>query len=547
MIPAVVALVFGQIAPLVDSICIGQVLGEEALSAISTVQPVFYLLNTIGCLFGIGAGVGISKASGAGEKERAGKIFTLSVLSMVVVSLIITVLFLLFSDQLLVFLCATEENFGYAKEYYTVLVAGMIFYVMNFAGVHILSNDNNANLAMAGGIVAGTVNMVIDVVGIFFLHQGIWVTAFGTVFGMFCGCLVYYLHFRKPDSLCRFVSLKKIKGSVRFSELIKPGRPEAAFYLTVTIQILMINYVLSSEIGTVGLSNSTVMDNLELVSTIVAESIAEAIIPLAASYFGEQNKVGLILAKRKALFTGVILFCPLALSLLIYPQWFIMLFAIDNQVMLDTLPNSIRLVTAALMLSLINTVLISYMSAVEKEALAERSQLIIGIAHIVGIYGFSRITPVYGPWISSLVSAFVGILYLVFRCGSLEGLKRPWKHNAEMMTGGIASEEKCTSWLSEAEAVLNPEEVIHIREKMIMPLLDALPKDKPPYCEFLILRKENMTRSIIFRYDSKTDYLKDHGIEETDEEEDEELPFDECIRSEFNFSRRIMMQLKSEG
>ena len=181
MIPAVVALVFGQIAPLVDSMCIGQVLGEEALSAISTMQPVFYLLNIVGCLFGIGAGVGISKASGAGEKERAAKIFTLSVFLMVVVSLIMTVLLLLFSDQVLVFLFATDENFGYAKEYYTVLVVGLIFYVMSFAGVYILSNDNNANLAMAGGIVSGSVNMVVDVVGIFVLHQGIWVTAFGTL------------------------------------------------------------------------------------------------------------------------------------------------------------------------------------------------------------------------------------------------------------------------------------------------------------------------------------------------------------------------------
>ena len=45
VIPTVIALVFEQIAPIVDSLCISHALGEEALSAISTVDPVYYFFG----------------------------------------------------------------------------------------------------------------------------------------------------------------------------------------------------------------------------------------------------------------------------------------------------------------------------------------------------------------------------------------------------------------------------------------------------------------------------------------------------------------------
>ena len=39
--------------------------------------------------------------------------------------------FVSFIAPLLNMLCATERNYGYAKEYLTILLIGMIFYVFN--------------------------------------------------------------------------------------------------------------------------------------------------------------------------------------------------------------------------------------------------------------------------------------------------------------------------------------------------------------------------------------------------------------------------------
>jgi len=178
-------MIFAQIAPVVDGICVSAhpAMGEEALSAIGIVGPLDYVFNIICALGGIGCGVIISRCSGTGEKAKAFRVFTRTLVMLVIASLILTAGCIIFADPLLRLLSATPENFAFAKEYLLVTMAGSIFVVMNFAGDYILANDNNEKLAMAGDIAGAVVNMVIDFVGVYVFHFGIWVVALGTVLG----------------------------------------------------------------------------------------------------------------------------------------------------------------------------------------------------------------------------------------------------------------------------------------------------------------------------------------------------------------------------
>ena len=84
-----IGMIFAQIAPVVDGICVANSMGdEEALAAIATVGPIGYVFNIIAALGGIGCGVLISRCSGSGEKAKAGRIFTRTLLFMVVTSII---------------------------------------------------------------------------------------------------------------------------------------------------------------------------------------------------------------------------------------------------------------------------------------------------------------------------------------------------------------------------------------------------------------------------------------------------------------------------
>ena len=79
------------------------------------------------------------------------------------------------------------------------------------------------------------------------------------------------------------------------------------------------------------------------------------------------------------------------------------------------------------------------------------------------------------------------------------------------------------------------------------PLLSAVPDGACPDSSFTILEREDGRRAVILRYASKKDYLEtDQNLTERDEDEDTEITSDECIRSEFLGTRRLMIVLAAE-
>ena len=546
--PPMIGMIFAQIAPVVDGICVANSMGdEEALAAIATVGPVGYVFNIIAALGGIGCGVLLSRCSGSGEKAKAGRIFTRTLLFMVVTSIILSILGIIFADPLLHILCATPENYSYAKKYLVITLAGSVFMVLNFAGDYILANDNNQNLAMAGDIVGAVVNMIIDFAGVYIFHKGIGVVAFGTVFGSFCCCLVYLLHFRRPDRLCRITSLKKVPGDPAIMEIFKPGLAESVMYFVFAVQLVVQNFVLRENAGTMGISNSAVIENMQLVLTIVIAGATDAIFPMAAAYDGEQNKSGMLMVKRVLMRFGFYMLLPVAVINCAFPQLIMIPYGIDEPIMLETLPAAIRIVSAGSVITLTYTLLIDYLSAVEEEFKATLALIIQSGVQIAFTLFFNSQLGMDAPWYGTIAGGVAALIYLCFFCNNLtEGIFKLHQKNLLLLTGGTLIREKVDEWKEMAGDILSKKEVDFVEDKMFAPLLSSLPEGVLLKSSFTILQREDDMRAVILRYRSKEDYIgKNEDFAEVDEEDDEFEP-DVCIRSLFLGMRRLMIVLSGK-
>ena len=76
--------------------------------------------------------------------------------------------------------------------------------------------------------------------------------------------------------------------------------------------------------GTSGLGNAAIVENIELIGTIFTAGVGEAVLPLFASYYGEENYGGLKLVKRSALVLGQIVMLPFVLFLFLRPECLIL-------------------------------------------------------------------------------------------------------------------------------------------------------------------------------------------------------------------------------
>ena len=550
--PPMLGMVFAQIAPVVDGICASGGIGEEALSAIGVVGPLNYVFNIVCALFGIGCGVIVSRCSGKGEKARGARVFTRTLIVLSSVTLILTAAGLIFINPLLKGLCATPENYSFAKEYLTMVLLGSIFLSLNFAGDYILANDNNENLAVAGDIVGAVVNMIVDYVGVFVFHQGIWVLGFGTSFGSFCCVLVYLLHFRKKDRLCSIVKPEIREGDPSLLEIAKPGMAEAIMYMFFAVQLVAQNFVLREDGGTSGLANSTIMENLTLVFTIIIAGCTDAIFPMASAFHGEQNKSGMLMVKRTLMKTGLILLAFPVVMLCIFPQISIIPYRVDNPIMLNSLPFAIRLVSITQILVFISTLLIDYLSATEREGLANIAFVVQFGIQIPLTLILNKWSTMNSPWYASIIAQAGVLIFLCFFCGDLpKGLYRFYRENLLVLRGGKLTPELVAAFEEEARENTDERQFETLKQQMTEPLLKALSGSTAPSCCFSILERSDDDLAAVLHYESKKDLLEDLPElpeSEDDEDEDEDtVPVDTCIRSEFLGMRRMMIILTGDG
>ena len=548
IIPAIIGLVFGQISPVIGGICISGSLGEVPFSALSTVEPINLVYSAIGGLGGVGCGITIAKCSGSGDKDAAARIFTRTIVAMSSVTVALCVIMAIFADQILLFLRATPDNLAYAREYLLVLLAGSLATVLMFAGDYILTDDNDPGLVLVGNVTAAIVNIVGNIVGMEVLHFHIGASAFAMVFGNLCACLIFLRHFKKKDSLCRFVKPERKEGDPSLWSAIKPGTPMAAMYLMFAMQMLVQNLVLANESGTSGLGNSAVIDNLVLFLTIFTASASEPVMALASSYFGEGNRCGLLLVKRSMYHLGLIILLPIVCILVLFPQLFMALFSVQDEVMLETLPFAIRIVCLNALFTFTNDSMVNYLAATEREHLANLSYAIQIVVNVVATLSLSKVVGMDAPWYGTMLSNVCSCLFLLFVGRLFRGYWKRYAENVVVLSGGHAEPDEVVSWREESAQYLTESQVTAVWEKVIEPYLVGDGQERSRLCSYTVLEREDGDKAAILRYDSHVTLRQLLLGGEGGEEDEERLShvYGECIDSEFNTLRRKMINFKAE-
>lgn len=125
-VPFMFAQLVNVLYSIVDRIYVGNipVTGADALAGVGVCAPIVTLLSSFGTLFGIGGSVLFSVRMGAGDEKNARKILANSFSYLIIVSLALTLIFLLTKEQLLNWFGASDVTFSYADTYMTIYTAG---------------------------------------------------------------------------------------------------------------------------------------------------------------------------------------------------------------------------------------------------------------------------------------------------------------------------------------------------------------------------------------------------------------------------------------
>ena len=332
-IPFMFAQFVNVLYSIVDRIYVGNipVIGADALAGVGVCAPIVTLLSSFGTLFGIGGSVLFSVRLGAGDEKGARKILANSFSMMMIVSVTLTILFLLTKSYLLNWFGASEVTFSYADTYMTIYTAGTFFALLSMGMNYFITAQGFPLLGMMTTLIGAVVNIVLDPVFIFLMDMGVAGAAVATVIAQMSSCTFVLLTLRRKKMQ---VPLGVVKPELTVGkQIVKIGFSPFLIFATDSIIIIALNAVLQhyggKEYGDTLVTAATIVQSYMLLITSPMLGITGGSQPLISFNYGA-NKPDRI---RKTFF-WVLMLCVCFTSVMflisrVAPQYFVRIFT-DN-------------------------------------------------------------------------------------------------------------------------------------------------------------------------------------------------------------------------
>ncbi|MEG2769560.1 MAG: MATE family efflux transporter, partial [Oscillospiraceae bacterium] len=132
-LPNILSMVFSSIYMMSDGIFVGRFIGEHALAAVNLIMPIAMIIFALSNMVAIGASVKVSTALGEGKQEKAKRIFSASILMIIVIGFIFSILGLFFAKPLILSVIKDPVLAEMAFKYVDVFIIALPFVMPLFA------------------------------------------------------------------------------------------------------------------------------------------------------------------------------------------------------------------------------------------------------------------------------------------------------------------------------------------------------------------------------------------------------------------------------
>lgn len=198
-LPTMIGMIVTVVYNMADTFFVGRLNDANQVAAVSITMPVFLLLMAIGNMFGVGGGSYISRLLGRKDKEKTKKVSAFCFYGAMVVGVICIVLALIFMPQICTLAGTSENTYGFAKDYLTVIAYGAPAVILSFSLGQIVRAEGAATQSLKGMMLGTILNIILDPILIIVLGYGVKGAAIATIFANVVSMLYYAFYIVKKS------------------------------------------------------------------------------------------------------------------------------------------------------------------------------------------------------------------------------------------------------------------------------------------------------------------------------------------------------------
>lgn len=288
-LPAMAAMLMVLIYNLADTFFIGQTHDDLQVAAVSLATPVFLLFMAFGTVFGIGGTSVISRALGEGRSDYARSVSSFCMWGCVVVGIVMSALFLLFMDEILLFVGASSDTWEYAKTYLWIVCLSGPFVLIANCFSNVIRAEGRSGTAMMGQLIGNLLNVILDPIMILVFEWDIAGAAIATVIGNIVGAAYYIIYFlRGKSSLCIGIKSFTLKNKVA-SSVLAIGVPAALGSLLMSVSGIIMNSQMV-QYGDMAVAGVGVAMKVTMMTGMICIGLGQGVQPLLGYCVGAKKR-----------------------------------------------------------------------------------------------------------------------------------------------------------------------------------------------------------------------------------------------------------------
>ena len=167
-LPTVITQIITIFYNFADTWYVGLTNNSAAIAALSVCMPIYVLMAAIANLFGIGASSVITRSLGARMPEKARRAFSFAFWGGIVVSILYSVIILLFRSELAYLIGGDADSFDFIQKYmfWTMIIGWLPTVLYSLVG-HLISSVGASKQASFGMSLGAVMNIILDPIFMF--------------------------------------------------------------------------------------------------------------------------------------------------------------------------------------------------------------------------------------------------------------------------------------------------------------------------------------------------------------------------------------------
>ena len=303
-IPAIVGMVVNALYNVVDSIFVGNGVGQIGLAAVAIAFPVMILLMAFGVLIGVGASSLISIRLGQKRINDAEKILGNAYMLASVVMTALSLLMLAFLDPILLALGADANVLPYAQDFTSIILLGSVFMHIGFGMNTIIRAQGDPKTAMMTMLISAGINIVLNPLFIFSFKMGISGSAWATVIAQGASALWVTIYFTSKKSLLKLRIANMYPDLHIIGQIIKNGLSPFLMQFAASIVAALFNFSLLKYGGEMAIASMGIIQRVSMLLLMPLMGISQGMQPIIGFNYGAKRyhrvievlKLGLIAA-----------------------------------------------------------------------------------------------------------------------------------------------------------------------------------------------------------------------------------------------------------